>query len=381
MLLQNKDQFGYYTVGNLKTYSKIEAIELHTKTGTHPQWHFNDEIFSMHDWRVEPTASLEELYAIRAKQIRDKYDYIVLFFSGGADSENMLRTFLRNDIRVDEIANFWALEGDKEYNTHFNSEIYNIAAPTVLKILETHPTIKHRIIDLSEIIAGLYDDPNRKFDFLYDMNIMFSPNNYARSFLRERIADYQEIIASGKKLCFVWGSEKPRVTVDQERYCINFFDILDNVVSPRTQRLNRDWEHDELFYWSPDLPELIIKQAHVLKHFLKTTTVAEHDFVSERPKNGASFGRIVHNGVAKYLTSHGLHKVIYGIDNFHNVKPSSTFLSERDRWFLKAPNHLVSAANYINGLGKMAQLVPIYWVNDSFKKGLKAQISRPYWLE
>jgi hypothetical protein len=73
--------------------------------------------------------------------------------------------------------------------------------------------------------------------------------------------------------------------------------------------------------------------------------------------------------------------VIYGIDNFHNVKPSSTFLSERDRWFLKAPNHLVSAANYINGLGKMAQLVPIYWVNDSFKKGLKAQVSRPYWLE
>jgi hypothetical protein len=97
MLLQNKDQFGYYTIGNLKTYSKIEAIELHTKTGTHPQWHFNDEIFSMHDWRVEPTASLEELYAIRARQIRDKYDYIVLFFSGGADSENMLRTFLRND--------------------------------------------------------------------------------------------------------------------------------------------------------------------------------------------------------------------------------------------------------------------------------------------
>jgi len=379
MLSHNKDQFGYYTVGNLKTYSKIEAIELHTKTGTHPQWHFNDEIFLCHDWKVEPAFSLQELYAIRAKQIRDKYDYIVLFFSGGADSENMLRTFLHNNIHVDEIANFWALEGDKEHNTHFNSEIYNIAAPTVLKIVDTDPTIKHRIIDLSKIIADLYDDPDRKFDFLYDMNMMFSPNNYARSFLREQIADYQEIIASGKKLCFVWGSEKPRVSINQGRYCVNFLDIVDNAVSARTQRLNRDWEHDELFYWSPDLPDLIIKQAHTIKNFLKTTTVDKYNFVLEKPK--ANFGSITHNGSTKYLTSHGLHKVIYGIDNFHHVKPSSTFLSERDRWFLKDPSHLISATNYINGLDKMAQIVPAYWVNDSFKKGLKAQISQPYWLE
>jgi hypothetical protein len=177
----------------------------------------------------------------------------------------------------------------------------------------------------------------------------------------------------------VWGSEKPRVTVQQGRYCVNFLDILDNVVSPRTQRLNRDWEHDEIFYWSPDLPELIIKQAHVIKQFFKTTTVNELDFASEKPKS--NLGTIMHNGVTKYLTSHGLHKVIYGINNFHNVKPSSTFLSERDRWFLKAPNHLVSATNYINGLGKMANLVPTYWVNDSFKKGLKAQLSKPYYLE
>ena len=378
-LMQNKDQFGYYTVGDLKTYSKIEAIELHAKTGIHPQWHFNEEVFSHYDWTIEPVASLEQLYAVRAQQIRQKYDYIVLFFSGGADSENMLRAFLRNNIHIDEIANFWALAGDKEYDTHFNSEIYNIAAPAVRRILETNPNIKHRIIDLTEIIAKLYDDPNRKFDFLYDMNSMFSPNNYARSFLREHINDYQDIIASGKKLCFVWGSEKPRVTIDQGRYCVKFLDILDNVVSSRTQKLNREWEHDELFYWSPELPELLAKQAHTVMRFLKMAMYNEYDFTPKQPRS--HFGSIVHQGETKYLTSHGLHKIIYGINNFHNVKPSSTFFSERDTWFHSRPTHLISAQNYIQGIDKLKTILPSYWVNDTFDRGIKGCISQPYWLE
>ena len=67
--MQNKDQFGYYTVGDLKTYSKIEAIELYLKVGIHPEWHFNEEVFGRYDWTIEPSASLEQLYAIRAQQI------------------------------------------------------------------------------------------------------------------------------------------------------------------------------------------------------------------------------------------------------------------------------------------------------------------------
>ena len=38
----NKDKFGYYLVGDFKTYSKVEAIELHKLTGIHPHWNFNE---------------------------------------------------------------------------------------------------------------------------------------------------------------------------------------------------------------------------------------------------------------------------------------------------------------------------------------------------
>ena len=379
ILLNNPDRFGYYTVGDHKTYSKLDAIELHIQTGIHPTWHFNDEIFGSCDWINEPTESLDELYRIRAQQIREKYDYVVLFYSSGADSQNMLNAFIRNGIHIDEIVNFWAKEGDDDYDSFFNAEIYHEAIPNTLKIVAEHPAIKHRVIDLTSIIAGLYNDSDRRFDFLYDMNCMFSPNNYARSFIRESISEYKDITASGKNMCFVYGSEKPRLYLEAGKYCVRFLDILDNVVTPRTQRLNRSWEHDELFYWSPDLPELIIKQAHVVMRYLKVAT-ASSSGLSTNPSYG-SFGTKLVNGLPHYITNHGVHRLLYNIVNPNTYKPPSIIFSDRDAWFLKNPSHSTSAANYLSGIQKLGTVLPAYWVNGVFDRGIKGCVSQPYWIE
>ena len=66
--LNDPDRFGYYCVGNLRTYSKLEAIELHQRTGHHPEWCFNEAVFNSYDWKVEPQLPLQELYRQRAQQ-------------------------------------------------------------------------------------------------------------------------------------------------------------------------------------------------------------------------------------------------------------------------------------------------------------------------
>ena len=66
ILANNLDKFGYYKIGNKKTYSKLEAIELHDRTGVHPEWEFNSAEFSCYDWSKEPSESLGELYKNRA---------------------------------------------------------------------------------------------------------------------------------------------------------------------------------------------------------------------------------------------------------------------------------------------------------------------------
>lgn len=55
------------------------------------------------DWTKEPIESFEELKKRRAEQLREKYSYLVLYFSGGADSTTMVNAFLKNNIHVDEI--------------------------------------------------------------------------------------------------------------------------------------------------------------------------------------------------------------------------------------------------------------------------------------
>ncbi len=90
----NNLRFGYYKIGNDVVFSKIEALELADRKNLPISWHYNDDIFDSVDWKTEPKFTLSEIYKSRAQQIRKSYDYIVLFYSGGADSHNMLESFL-----------------------------------------------------------------------------------------------------------------------------------------------------------------------------------------------------------------------------------------------------------------------------------------------
>ena len=55
------------------------------------------------DWTVEPKESLDFLLAERAKQLRDRYDYIRFWYSSGSDSETVLQSFIKNNVFIDEI--------------------------------------------------------------------------------------------------------------------------------------------------------------------------------------------------------------------------------------------------------------------------------------
>ena len=84
--IYSPDKFGFYRVGEYQTYSRIEAIEYATKNKKDIHWNYNDEVFSKVDFSRDIDISLDELYKLRCRQIRNSYDYIVLFYSGGSDS-------------------------------------------------------------------------------------------------------------------------------------------------------------------------------------------------------------------------------------------------------------------------------------------------------
>ena len=354
----NKDQFGYYLVGHHKTYSKIEALEYAHLLNTPVTWIFNDAVFSTYPWQIDTGVDIKILYKKRAEQIRNKYDYIVIWYSGGADSFTMLKTFQENNIHVDEIAQYHAHEGEKTWDSYLNKELELVAIPHTTEFLKAMPHTKHRMIDLTPIIKSVYDIDDNKFDFIYKSNKSFGPDQLARTYLREKIPDYKKIIASGKKLCFVWATDKPSVRYDSldDKYYLEFMDIIDGAgVGPRTQMLNRQEEHDELFYWSPDAMELMSRQAHIIVNYMRN--IPKEDIDSTYLTRDPYSYKLSYNGehvpvrtrrastkiknISYYLTSEGLHRLIYTDwqeNTFTLGKQLSNIFNIRDRWWFNEHN-------------------------------------------
>lgn len=381
----SKDKFGFYQVGKLKTYSKVEAIELSNATALPVHWNFNDEEFGLYDWTAEPAESLKELYQRRARQIRERYDYVVLWWSGGADSYTMLRAFIDQGLFVDELATFHNFGGDGSWDSYLNSEVKRVAIPMAEKILESSPNTKFRLVDHIDYQPNLFTVDDNKFDFLYKANAVFSPNQLARRYIREKNQDYLDLFAQGKRVCFVWGMDKPRVNLEKDkRYAIRFVDIVDNSVSPVTQSLNRDWEHDEFFFWSPDAKDLLCKQGHVIMRYLKN--IPPEDFNSRwLTRKGNSLGNAIVAGKTWYLTNDGCHRLVY--EDWHPDTYSSgkhDFLlmwSPRDEWFLK-DKQAEHTRIYTAGLEKLADLVGNDWIKlGGITKGLMTCLSNPLYLE
>lgn len=315
------DQFGYYFAGGVKSYSKLECMRIGNTS-----FHFNDEVFSSIDTTKEPAEDLWTLYKARARQIRSKYDYVVLMCSGGSDSGNMLEAFLQADCKIDEICNCWDFPTTGDRNSHHNSEIVKVALHNVKELQAHGVDFFHRMIDISELAVTA--PVKLGLDFEYKMNYYLSPNNVAKSFLREHVKEWADIINTGKKLVLVWGVEKPLMRYHDGKHWLLFRDAVDNCVSPYV--IGKPGWFDELFYWTPDMPSIVIKQAHVIARFCKTDNMPVH-------YGKRDYWAGYNATLDMYLTYDTLKTVIYPDTwnpyTFCNGKALSFIYSARDDYF------------------------------------------------
>ena len=378
-MLLYQNNLGHYKVGNLITHSKLEAIDLHSKTGIHPHWDFNEAAFSCYDWKVEPRQHILELYRARAQQLRDKYDYIVLLYSGGADSETVLQSFIDNDIKLDEIASYSNYDATSDKQNNLNCELYNVSGPRAEQLKDSYPWMKHRVIDLSQMTVDYFN--NVGLDWIEDLNMFFTPNSAVRESLGLKIKEWADIIHSGKSFCLLWGHDKPRLMHNNGKYSIRFIDLLDN--GPTVKSFAGQLPYaDELFYWTPDMPEIIIKQGHLLKNYLDSNLTSS-PFVSTH-KSDLAYKEV--NGVKYWINNHGVHSVIYprwNIDTFSPGKPASIIFSPRDTWFFELNQEDNAKRVWKVGLDKVWKIIPDYWKNDvnNVATGFKACWSKDYYLE
>jgi hypothetical protein len=376
--MQDPAKFGFYQVGELKFYSKLEAIELHQRTGIHPHWNFNDQVYSSYDWRQEPKESLSELYRQRAQQLRDSYDYLVLWYSGGADCDNILHAFVDNDILLDEAASYVNFDATKDKFDATNGEIFNVAYPKLQKIREIAPHLTHRVIDFCQLTIDWFSNGTNQ-DWMYQLNTIATASNASRQEIYKLVPEWQKMIDRGLRIGFITGIDKPRIVQNPDSsYVFRFIDIIDNGCTANQQQTNPDWFHPEFFYWTPDAPKIVIKQTHVIKNYLKQAT--QHSAWINKKRSDLAYKII--DGERWWLSQDGMHTLLYPKWQAipYQIKPQSALFVFRDDWFRQLNDDNLAFKVYRMGVEKRWTMVPDYWKNDpaNIHKGYKCCYSREY---
>ena len=322
------DIFGYYTVHNKIFYDKTQALRHGTELGLNYKeitYHYYDEIFSSVNINSLGKISLDEIYKQRALQLRDSYDYLVLYYSGGCDSWNIRHTFLKNNIKLDCVFTRWPLQANKFHNFNtidksaynFMSEWKYVIEGDLQYIREHHPDIHIEVKDWIGMCQENYFN-----DKLFETQPHW---HSAANFMRMRCwSDYEiDKLSKGKKVAEIYGTDKPIIAIKDNIIGLSF---QDNMIT-NSQPYPYNIDGLELFYWTPKMPNITFEQAYRMMELLNYQTtyknyIRSKDFIPN----------LEHH---MYITNNFTKKCIYpdwDTNRFQADKPMSGFRRDKDYW-------------------------------------------------
>ena len=329
-ILEQNPKLGFYVVGEKTFFSKPQALLEATGTGHFPHWNFNREVFSQQPWMQEPVIDLRSLYRMRAQQLRDRYDYIRLEVSGGADSTTALYSFVLNNIHIDEVVFRYPKQGElglepDSKNTKPENTLseWEFAAKPLLKWLSTnYPAVKITFHDYSENILQYRSDESwtdSAKDYLHPEHT-FKHDPLAT-------AEQKKLADSGQSICVLYGIDKPKLCIKDGRWYLYFMDIQANHANTNTQGYHN--LTTEYFYWTPDLPEIIRKQAHSIKNWFMMAQNKHLQFLIRWPNFSVS-QRTTYEALAKPLIYPDFDSTTWQVS-----KTTNNFYAEMGYWFYR----------------------------------------------
>ena len=291
--------------------------------------YYCDDFYQKVKWKIEPTLSLDELYKLRAQEIRDTYDHVILCLSGGIDSRTVLETFYKNKIHIDEIVSVGAFSqdlytGSDENN---NDEIY-YNVKTLLNDLNL-PKTKIRDIDYSELFTDINNFSilkNYGNEWALNMGYWKSIHNYFWYDIKKHIVN------NDKKTCFILGTGKTRLEVIPKPYIV--FSEVD--ITGYCWKYQQDNLYRENFYFGPTEigAEIVKKQAYIMYN------------AYQKMKNGNFFAR-------EYINIYNNVIYNYSLLNIPTRKSTNSILSIRDK-YIKRKTDSELYKIYSDGLRKLS---------------------------
>jgi hypothetical protein len=325
------EKYGYWQVEGQKFLSKYDALVYATNHKKNVKFYYHNNVWASFDRTKLGKVSLQELYRQRAQQLRDTYDYLILYYSGGADSHNILRTFIDNNIKLDEICvkwpkqlidgNFYTPNTADTSARNYWSE-WNYAVKPTLEWISTHKNdIKITIKDYAESIDKLnIDNIISKLNFIRGGGILLNS-----------VTSNSEIVITdkNKKVAHIYGIDKPLLYIKDTRVYMFFSDVcLD-----QAGRGDIDPTSTECFYWTPDFPELPFEQSYQLSLYYKNNPEMKKflwDDILKTPEEKNIANQFQTDLARSLLYSNWDHR-------FQADKPNSASRTDKFFWFYEHP--------------------------------------------
>lgn len=256
---------GLYRVGDDLFNHKINALKAATRTNQTVTWEFGNQVWNKLDWKKDDGLGVLYWYKQRARELRDKYDYLILAFSGGADSNNIANVFMSENLKIDEVWCDQPIKHTEDYK--FNTQDLSAGNMPSEWEFAIKPQLK-KIQELTDWKITLTDSTASMMDEDCEDTLEISQYSYYATVKRWRVLDDLVRKANDKynRVGVIIGIEKPNFVLINGILCSMFTDMTMQYKSDFNVHIQREVE---FFYWAPDMPELHRAQCHAFANYVQ----------------------------------------------------------------------------------------------------------------
>ena len=358
-------KLGYFLVDQTKIFGSVKSAMYYCTLNNTRDLKFvlDGDIFGALDWTKEPQTDLYELYKQRAQQLRDNYDYVILRWSGGADSTNMVQAFLQNDIRPDEIqtCTMEAPGYAPEDGMHVEQrENFHLIKNDVERL-----GVKMTTVNTADFYEHGFDDPNWQFTASNPRT-----NSFSKFLQMYNMDHYKSIALKYTNPVVVDGLEKPQITNINGEMVAYFIDNQQMITTFMQNFDPKDISFGikkERFYVTGDFPELTLKQTHIVANHISYKQRIKKQLELGFDKNSVNMNEQYSEMVIRllyYKTWKNRFFTLGKEEMKRNLIGQKTVFGYRDHWLWTLPEHDIRKQKVKLGYKKYSELIDRSWFNN-----------------
>jgi hypothetical protein len=259
----------HYEVDGEKIYQKVtamkKAFELCDTTDPNEIWGRIKFKFNLKAQGKEPEEDIQDLYKQRAITIRNNFDYVRIWASGGDDSTHTLESFLETGIEPNELATYQTFTGTLSPEQNIEQNVAYQAWIEHKKVREIWPNV---LIKFYKIFPQHYswyvqNAPDHFFSIK-----PINPGTTSSHMVYECYPELLQKDKSFNRVCNLYSGPDIQIGHDSKGWFYNFLDGSFN--------LNFTCPSQRWFFFDPDNKRLTLKIAYICKRYIEKIHGQKH---------------------------------------------------------------------------------------------------------